>query len=159
MNMFDTFFSPNSQLNDQIARQVFEALPENGPIMLIAERSGNFWPSDSQALIDMQIDDSILQQLWSKIDDGAEPIITQTNDCIIAASALATDNTNCGYIALVLPKHQPEAALANSDLIEIVMNQINLIAKLVEKNTKLYELQMRQQPLNQDYIYSPLAAN
>ncbi|MFA5554569.1 MAG: hypothetical protein WCZ89_03605 [Phycisphaerae bacterium] len=159
MNMFDTFFSPNSRLNDQIARQVFDSLPENGPIMLIAGRDGNFWPSDSQALVDMRIDDSVLQQLWSKIDDGAEPIITQNNECIIAASALATDNTNCGYIALVLPKHQPEAALANSDLIEIVMNQINLIAKLIEKNTKLYELQMRQQPLNPDYIYSPLAAN
>lgn len=159
MNMYDTLFSPTSRLNEQVARQVFEILPEGGPVMLIAERDGNSWPSDSQALHELQIDESSLVELWNKIDDGDEPVITQLNNCAVAAAQLTTDRTKCGYIALFLPKQQPESALANADLLEITINQVNLIAKLIEKNTKLYEMQMRQQPGTSDYIYSPVAAN
>lgn len=159
MNMYETMFSPMSQLSEQVARQVFEILPEGGPIMLIADREGNCWPSDSEAFVDLKVNESVLTEIWSKIDDGDEPVITQLHDCAVAAAELATENTRCGYVVLFLPGHQPEAALANVDLLEIVVNQVNLIARLIEKNTRLYELQLRHQVGTSDYVYSEIASN
>jgi hypothetical protein len=35
MDMYDSLFSSNSVLNEQIACQLFEVLPDQGPIMVI----------------------------------------------------------------------------------------------------------------------------
>ena len=157
--MFEAMFSPTCRLNEQVARQVFDILPEGGPVMLIADREGNCWPSDSEAFADLKINEPVLLELWSKIDDGVEPVVTQLDDCVVTAAELATENTKCGYVALFLPGKQPDAAVANTELLEIVVNQVNLVAKLIEKNTKLYELQLRHQPGTTDYVHSEIAAN
>lgn len=147
-NIYDSLFSPASnlrgqQINEQIARQVFDILPDNGPIVVIMDVDRNCWPSDSEKFSDLNISESFLTDLCSKIDDGAEPVITQINDCSIIASQLITERTNCGYVIVVLPSYSPESTLANIDLIEILLNQINLIGKLIEKNNLLYELQVK----------------
>ncbi len=151
MDMYDSLFSPGSVLNEQIARQIFDILPEGGPVMVITDKNGNFWPSDSERFSKLNISESFLKEIRTKIDDGAEPVITQVDDCSIIATQLATEQTNCGYVIIVLreesqglPQYGPESTLINTDLIEILLNQINLIAKLIEKNNLLYELQMKQ---------------
>jgi hypothetical protein len=101
-------------LNEQIARQVFETLPEGGPLMMIMDRH-----------------------------DGAEPVMTQFDECSIVAAQLATDNSNCGYVIIALPKYAPESTLANIDLIEILLYQLSLIARLIEKHNRLCEVQMK----------------
>lgn len=144
MAMYDSLFSPGSVLNEQIARQIFDILPEGGPVMVITDKDGNFWPSDSERFSKLNISESFLKEIRTKIDDGAEPVITQVDDCSIIATQLATEQTNCGYVIVALPQYGPESTLINTDLIEILLNQINLIAKLIEKNNLLYELQMKQ---------------
>ncbi len=144
MDMYESLYSPNRVLNEQIARQIFEILPEQGPVMVIMDRDGNRWPSDSEKFSKLNLDESFLDGLCAKIDDGAEPLVTQVNDFSIVAGQLATEQTNCGYVIIALPQYSPEFTLINIDLIEILLNQISLIAKLVEKNTLLYELQTRQ---------------
>ena len=144
MDMYDSFFSPSCVLNEQIARQIFNILPERGPIMVITDRDGHFWPSDSEEFSKLNISESFLKELRTKIDDGAEPVVTQVDDYSIIAAQLATEQTNCGYVIIALPQYSPESTLINIDLIEILLNQINLIAKLIEKNNLLYELQMKQ---------------
>jgi len=144
MDMYDSLFSPGSVLNEQIARQIFDILPEGGPVMVITDKDGNFWPSDSERFSKLNISESFLKEIRTKIDDGAEPVITQVDDCSIIATQLATEQTNCGYVIVALPQYGPESTLINTDLIEILLNQINLIAKLIEKNNLLYELQMKQ---------------
>ena len=144
MDMYDSLFSPGSVLNEQIARQIFDILPEGGPVMVITDKDGNFWPSDSERFSKLNISESFLKEIRTKIDDGAEPVITQVDDCSIIAAQLATEQTNCGYVIVALPQYGPESTLINTDLIEILLNQINLIAKLIEKNNLLYELQMKQ---------------
>jgi hypothetical protein len=59
-------------------------------------------------------------------------------------------------VIVALPQYSPESTLINIDLIEIVLNQISLIAKLVEKNNLLYELQMKQFSV---YGQTEIAAN
>jgi hypothetical protein len=144
MDIYDSLFSPGGLLNEQIARQIFEILPEHGPIMMIMDNEGNFWPSDSEKFTELHIDESFLRQICSKIDDGAEPVVTQTDDCSIVAAQLTTERTNCGYVLVALPQYNPESVLINIDLIEALLNQVCLIAKLIEKNNLLYELQIKQ---------------
>ena len=143
MNLNETLTSGVFMLNEQVARQVFEILPEQGPILLIMDREGHSWPSDSENFAKLDIDEQFLKELCAKIDDGAEPAVTQVNDCSIVAAQLATERNNCGYVIIALPQYSPESALINIDLIEILLSQLNLIVKLIEKNNHLYEVQMK----------------
>jgi hypothetical protein len=144
MDMYDSLFSPNSILNEQIARQVFEILPERGPVMVIMDIAGHSWPSDSEVFAKLAITESLLREICASIDDGAEPVVTQANDCTIIAAQLTTDRSNCGYVVIAFPKLTPESAMLNMDLVEITLSQMSLIARLIEKNSLLYELQSRQ---------------
>ena len=143
MDMYDSLFSSSCVLNEQIARQIFDILPEHGPIMVIMDRDGNCWPSDSDKFSKLDVGESFLKELFAKNDDGAEPVVTQESDCSIIAAQLATDRTNCGYVIIALPQYSPESTLVNIDLIEILLNQLGLIAKLIEKNNTLCERQVK----------------
>ena len=143
MDMYDSLFSPSCALNEQIALQIFDILPEQGPIIVIMDRDGNCWPSDSEEFFKLNVGESFLRELCDKIDDGVEPIVTQANDFSIIAKQLATERTNCGYVIIALPQYSPESTLINIDLIEMLLNQVGLIAKLIEKNYLLYEVQMK----------------
>jgi len=144
MDIYDSLFPVGCVLNEQIARQIFDILPERGPIIVIMDGDTRCWPSDSEKFAKLSISESFLRELCAKIDDGDEPVVTQAGDCSIIAAQLATERTKCGYVVIALPQYSPESTLVNIDLIEILLNQINLIAKLIEKNNLLYELQMKQ---------------
>jgi len=133
----DAMVSATYVLNEQIAREVFDILPEQGPILAIMDRSGNCWPSDSEAFTKLNLSETLLQDLRAKVDDGAEPVITQAGETSITVAQLATDQTNCGYVVLALPRYSPESALTNIDLVEALLNQITLIARLIEKTSLL----------------------
>jgi hypothetical protein len=156
MDIYGSLLSSSFALNEQIARQLFEVLPEQGPVVLIMDRNGNMWPSDSEEFTRLNISESHLKDLREKIDDGVEPVISQTNDCSIIAAQLATERSNCGYVIVALPQYSPESTLANITLIETLLNQFNLIAKLLEKNNRLYEIQMQNY---REQIKSEIAFN
>jgi hypothetical protein len=144
MDMFDSLMSVTCRLNEQLGRELFDVLPENGPIIAIINRDGNCWPSDSERFSRLNISENFFKELCAKVDDGEEPVITEVNECSIIASQLITDKTNCGYVIVALPGYSTESDLANINLVEIMLIQIGLIAKLIEKNNLLYELQMKQ---------------
>lgn len=143
MNTYEALVSPTYLLNEQVARQVFDTLPESGPVVLIMDRKGHHWPSDSHAFAEFKINDIFLTDLMARIDDGTEPLIAQTDECTIVAAELATERTKCGYIALIMKQDGPEHAMTSIDLLEIIISQVNLIARLIEKNVLLYELQSK----------------
>jgi len=144
MDMYDSLFSASCVLNEQVARQIFEILPEEGPIMVIIDREGHSWTSNTEKFSELNISESFLKELCGKIDDGDEPVISQVDNYSIIAAQLTTNRTNCGYVVFALPQYVPESTLANIDLIDMLINQINLIAKLIENNNLLYEFQMKQ---------------
>lgn len=137
MDTCDATFSSTYALNEQIARQVFDMLPERGPILAIMDRNGNYWPSDSEEFAKLSLNETLLQDLRSKVDDGAEPVITQVGEASVTIAQLATDQTNCGYLIIILPQYSPESTLTNIDLVEALLSQITLIARLVEKSSLL----------------------
>jgi len=143
MDMYGSLFSASCVLNEQVARQVFDVIPEQGPVVVIMDKEGHYWPSDTERFSDLAISESFLREVCSKIDDGAEPVVTQVEDCSIIASQLATERTNCGYVVIILSHYGPESTLINIDLIEMLLSQMAVIANLIEKNNLLYELQMK----------------
>ena len=143
MNMHESLFSPGFMLTEQVARQIFEVLPEGRATIVIIDTDGNSWPSDPEEFAKLNISESFLKELCAKIDDGAEPVVTGADDCSVIAAQLATERSNCGYVIIALPQYSPESILINIDLIEMLLNQIGLIAKLIEKNNLLYEVQMK----------------
>jgi hypothetical protein len=144
MDMFSSSYSPSCVLNEQIARQVFDLLPEDGPMMVIISKQGNCWPSNAEGFTKLGITDCCIKELCAKINDGEEPIITNVNDFSLVATALATERSDCGYLLIVLPHYSPESTMANIGLIEILLSQVGLIAHLIEQNNSLYERQMKQ---------------
>jgi len=143
MDMYKSLSSPGFMLTEQIARQIFEVLPEGGATIVIMDREGNNWPSDPEEFAKLNISESFLKELCAKIDDGAEPVVTGADDCSVIAAQLATEHSNCGYVIIALPQYSPESILINIDLIEILLNQIGLIAQLIEKNNLLYKAQIK----------------
>ena len=102
MDMLGSSYSPSCVLNEQIARQVFDLLPEDGPMMIIISRQGNCWPSDAEGFTKLGITDGCIKELCAKINDGEEPIITNVNDFSLVATALATERSDCGRWLVML---------------------------------------------------------
>ena len=144
MDMFDSLFCAGRALCEQIGKEVFSNLPDGGPIVVIMDMDGNCRLSDSERFAQLNISESYLKELRSKVDDGGEPVVSQLAGCSVIATQLATEDNNCGYVIIILPQYGPESTLANFDLIEMLLNQVNLIAQLIEKNNHLYEVQAKQ---------------
>jgi hypothetical protein len=144
MDMNKTPICTEWMLNEQIAKEVFAIQPENGPVVVILDRDGTCWPSDAERFAKLNLDAALLKDLCAKVDDGAEPVIAQVNDCSVVAAQLATERTNCGYVLIALANYSPEATMANIDLIEMLLGQIGLIGKLIEKYNQARELHMKQ---------------
>jgi len=144
MDICQSQLSRESLLNEQIADEIFDILPEDGPVVIIVDREGNHRVSDSAKFSSLNIRESFFKRLCTTIDDGAEPVVTQVNDFGVVASQLATEQTNCGYVIIALPQYNSESTLINIGLIEMLLSQIGLIARLVEKNDLANDLQMKQ---------------
>ena len=143
MNIYESLSCPTFKLNEQIARQVFDTIPEGGPLVLIMDRNGNRWPSNSEELAKLDLSESFLDELCAKIDDGDEPIFTQIHEYSIIAAELTTDKSDCGCVMIAVPQFSPESTFRHIDLIEMLLNQFSVIAKLIEKNNNLYEVQLK----------------
>jgi len=144
MDTCDATLSSTYRLNEQIARQVFDMLPERGPILAIMDRAGHCWPSHPEEFAKLGIGEALLQDLRAKVDDGAEPVITQVGEASVTIAQLATDQTNCGYVVIALPRYSPESTLTNIDLVEALLSQITLIARLVERSSMLIRSHLHQ---------------
>jgi hypothetical protein len=144
MDIGDWLVSSNCALAEQIAKEIFDILPDRGPIVVIMDREDHKWVSDPEKFSKLSVRDSFWSKLCDKIDDGDEPVITQADDCGIVAVELATEQTKCGYVIIILPQYSPESTLINIDLIETLLSQTGLIAKLIERNNLLCELQRKQ---------------
>ena len=156
MDMYEPLTSERCDLNGQIVGELKEIMPEQGPIVAILDRQGSCWSNDRDRFSALRISETFLKELCAKIDDGAEPVVTQSDDFSIIGSQLATERTNCGYVLIALPQYSPESTLINIDLIEMLLNQIGLIAKLIEKSNHLRECSVKPYSA---YVQSGIASN
>jgi hypothetical protein len=143
MNVYNSLFSDNAALNEQIARQVFEVVDEGGPLVIIIDGEGNCWPSNSEKFERLNLDKGWIENFCSKICDGVEPVISHVDNNGIVGSGLIAEHSKCGYIIMVMEGQSPESMLCKLDLVEMILIQFNLIAKLIEKYNILYQTQAK----------------
>lgn len=144
MHAYDTMFSADQALKEQIAAEVFGALSEAGPVLALMDRSGNCWSSDPEQFAAMGIGQERMEDLWAKVDDGAEPAVMQAGDTTVMVTQLATEHANCGYLILAISRGNAEWTPVNFDLAAALFEQVSLAAKLVEKTMLLEETQARR---------------
>ena len=144
MDIDELDFSRSSVLNEQIAKEIFDVLPDDGPVVVIIGRDDNRWFSDSAKFSKLDISEPLLKEVCAKIDDGAEPVVTQINEIGVVAAQLSVEETHCGYVVMALPQYNIESTMINFGLIEMLLNQIGLIARLIEKNEQAGELKIKQ---------------
>ncbi len=141
MDVYDAIASAHGPLNEQIARNVFDALPEPGPIVTVMDRGGHCWSSNPPEFAKLRLSPTLLADLRAKVDDGAEPAFTNSQDTSLAMAQLPTENTQCGYLLVALPRCGSELTQTQVDLIESLLNQIAQVACLTEHNHILKERQ------------------
>ena len=137
MDLCNTKTSDTYTLSEQIAEEIFDILPDQGPGLVVMDREGRWWASHPEEFARLGLEEGFLQDLRAKVDDGAEPVITQVGETSLVVAQLATDQTNCGYVIVVLSKYGPESTLTHIDLVEALLSQVTLIARLVEKTSTL----------------------
>jgi len=143
MDINKSLYRPVFTLTERIVSQIFEVLPDKGPLLIIMDTNGNSRPSDPEEFSRLSISESFLKEVCIAVDDGVEPVIASSNGCSFIAGQLATEENNYGYVFVVLPQNNPESILEQFDLIEMLLNQISLIAELIEKNNLPYEVQQK----------------
>jgi hypothetical protein len=144
VDVYEVISSPGCTLSEQIARQVFDLLPEDGLIVAIMDRQGNYWVNDAEEFSKLNISMSVLEELWAKVNDGAEPITIQASDFCVTTAQLATERTNCGYVLIAQRWHKAESISMMMELVEVILCQMDLIAGLIEKNNLLHELELKR---------------
>jgi hypothetical protein len=151
MNIYNSLISPTAMLNEQVARHVFEIVSEQGPLVIIMDGEGNCWPSNSEKFEKLNLSKEWITRFCSKVNDGVEPVISHIQNHGIVGSQLVADRTSCGYILMAMEEAEPESMLAKVELVEMILSQFNLIAKLIEKCNSLYQTQAK--------MCSPLYSN
>lgn len=143
MDACDAMFSATYVLNEQIARAVFEMLPESGPMLAIMDGAGHCWVSDAEAFARINLAEPLLDDLRAQVDDGVEPVTVRIGDARVTVTQLATEQTHCGYVVLVTPGSSAGAAPTEYDLVEALLGQISLVASLIEARCLLSDTQVR----------------
>ena len=77
------------------------------------------------------------------MDDGVEPVIVQAGDATVLATQLRTDETDCGYLILVVPRPLSDVTPIDLDLIDVLVGQLGLVARLIEKCSQLNDRQRK----------------
>ncbi len=137
MDTCNATFSAGHTLTEQTARHIFDSLPEEGVMVVIMDRDGTRWTSDSEAFARLGLDDASLAEYRARVDDGVEPVVVQLGDASITMAQLSTDRTNCGYVMVVLSHNSAKPAASDINLLEAYMGQIALVARLTERSRQL----------------------
>ncbi len=130
-------------LNQQIASVAFSCLSEDGPLAVILDGQGQYWPSDAVRYAAIFSKVNCLEDIIARLDDGADHVITEINGTTIVAYQLATNNVHCGYIIFALEGYTQESAVENIDLIDTILSLMNLVGGLIEKANQMQAVQMK----------------
>ena len=143
MSIYESLLSSPMMLNEQIAREVFEVMPDGELLVVICDEKGNYWASDQSRFAKVITDQKELERICTTIMDGCDPVIHDLDNCTIVATQLDTERTNCGCLFLILPAYTRQSTLANMEVIELLLSQLNLVARLIDKNNQLHRLQLK----------------
>lgn len=142
MNVYESLFTPNAMINEEVAREVFENMPER-PLVVFTDGMGRSWSNDEEGLQRIDLNCRWIDDICGRIADGAEPVIAERNGWGIFGAAVSVEDTTLGYLLIVIERQSPEAMLSKTELAEALLCQVNQVAKLVIESRKLKSLNLK----------------
>lgn len=123
---------------EDIVGLIFDNIPDDSPLVVIVDKKKKIHASDGEKLANLGVENYLLLSICAHIDDGAEPVVVEDGNCTIVGSQLRTENVNCGYVmVLVDGKFDKTSEFVALTLVEMILQQANVIASLLEKNELL----------------------
>jgi hypothetical protein len=142
----DFALSSSNKMINRLAAELFADCREDWPVMVLLDRNGRFCCSDNPTYRQMNIDSHFLADFCDRIDDGADPIVARSGGCIFTGAQLRSDRTDmCLYMILISQASEIASAVANTNLLEIILNQAEVILRLIEKRDSVDDLYFSQQ--------------
>ncbi len=157
MNIYDDMFSASDMLCEQIGRRVLDTIGEDGPVVAILDGKGNWWSSDEQRFSPVAEQRQLLEAFCWQIGDGCEPFVGSIDGWEVVGAQLHTERMHRAYVLIGLAGFERDSTVANMPLIEMLLNQINVIAGLIDKNNQLHLAQLKH--LSQTVNTQPPCAN
>jgi hypothetical protein len=122
---------------NQIAQAVFNSFANTDIVVAILNHNGSYVSNKLDVFEQVFAERNLLDELCSRVDDGQEPLISQIDGFIVAASCLSSGLENVGYSVMLLPACSFGNTPESVDFIEIMLEQFSLIAGLIEQNQQL----------------------
>jgi len=143
MKIYDDLFSASDMFCEQIGRQILDTIGEDGPVVAILDDKGRWWSSDEQRFYRIAGRDELFDVFCRQIGDGCEPFVGSIDGWEVVGAQLRTERMHAAYVLIGLPGYERESIVANLPIIEMLLNQINLIASLIDKNNQLHLGQLK----------------
>ncbi len=129
---------------NKIAQMVFDSFGDTDIVIAIIARSGSYVSNRLDIFERIFAERSLLDELCRRVDDGCEPLISQIDGYLVAASGLSSGFDGIGYAIMLLPacsfgqsEHLDFGFDSAHHFIEIILEQFSVIAGLIEQNQQL----------------------
>jgi hypothetical protein len=140
--IYKSLFSGHDLLSEQVARHLFDLIAPDGPVMIYVDRNRQFQTTDRNRTGFLYENPEQLTSICNQIDDGDDPCICVLDGGCVVGTQLSTERSHCGYFLLYLAGYASQSVQANLDIFELVLNQAQLICRLIEKNNQLHHLRL-----------------
>lgn len=127
-------FTHYSQVNEHIAESLVEAIGEDGPLLVVVDRQGNCWSSDTLKFTQV-LSEEVIDQITCRIDDGCDPVISSCEEISFYATELMADQYSCGYLIIVFCGTNEVDILENIELVEGIASLANVVASLIRRQS------------------------
>ena len=117
---------------ERLIKVLGSCLPEDGMDLILIDRGQLCWTSDPITYDTLIEGTPILADMISRIDDGDEPTLTRVGDVYLVGVHLWTSRCDHGYAMLVLSSVDYDSLLQNWSFVEVVLNQMQCIAGLLD---------------------------
>lgn len=131
MAPYETMVIEND-VQERLIKVLGSCLPEDSMDLILTDRGHLCWTSDPVAY-DVLIEGTpILEDMISRINDGDEPALTRVGDVYLVGAHLCTSQCDHGYAVLVLSSVNYDSLVQNWSFVEVVLNQMQCIAGLLD---------------------------
>jgi len=121
-----------NDVQEGLIKVLGSCLPEDGMDLILIDRSRFCWTSDAVTYDTLIEGTPILEDMISRINDGDEPALTRVGDVFLVGAHLWTPRFDYGYAMLMFSHVNDESLLQNWSFVEVVLNQMQCIAGLLE---------------------------
>ncbi len=144
MDIFNNLFSSSDMLNEQIARKVVDATPEDDMAIAIADLSGNMWTNELDDFVDWQEYEGTTALIFDRLADGQEIVFASSeNHCFIACD-IEIDSFSKGYVIIALDSQFLTNIDAQLPIVEFSLKQISILASTIHVNNNVIHDTLRK---------------